>query len=144
MAISRLQHMCSCRAKYDLQHSLSCKKRGFVTLRLNHLRNIIANLIDQICHDVRVEPPLPTLTDETLDSRSTNVKDETRLDISARGFWTKHQMAFFDVRVFDPNAKRYEGKTQQQCYRTNEMKKKRKYNKRILQVGNGSLTLLVF
>ena len=58
-----------------------------------------------------------------------NMRDETRLDISARGFWTKYQMALFDVRVFDPNAKRYE-----ECYRTNEMEKKRKYKERILQV----------
>ena len=68
-----------------------------------------------------------------------NMRDETRLDISARGFWTKYQMALFDLRVFDPNAKRYE-----ECYRTNEMEKKRKYNERILQVENGSFTPLVF
>ena len=53
-------------------------------------------------------------------------------------------MIFFDVRVFDPNAKRYEGKTLQQCYRTNEMEKKRKNNERILQVENGRFTRLVF
>ena len=53
-------------------------------------------------------------------------------------------MAFFDVRVFDPNAKRYEGKTLQHCYRTNEMEKKRKYNERVLQVENGSFTPLFF
>ena len=53
-------------------------------------------------------------------------------------------MAFFEVRVFDPNAKTYKGKTLQQCYRTNEMEKKRKYTKRILQVENGSFTPLVF
>ena len=53
-------------------------------------------------------------------------------------------MAFFDVRVFDPNANWYEGKTLRQCYITSEMKKKRKYNKRILQVENGSFVQLVF
>ena len=72
------------------------------------------------------------------------MRDEARLDISARGFWTKYQMAFFDVRVFDLNAKRYEGKTLQQCCRTNELEKKRKCNERILQVENGSFTLLAF
>ena len=72
------------------------------------------------------------------------MRNEARLDISATGFWTKYQMAFFDVRVFDSNVKRYEGKTLQQCYRTNEMEKKRKYNERILQVENGSFTPLVF
>ena len=119
----RLPNRCSCGAKYGLQHSLSCKKGSFITLRHNHLRNITANLIDQVCHDVRVSP-LQTLTGETFDSRSTNVRDETRFDISAKAFWTKYQMAFFDVRVFDPNTKRYEGKTLQQCFRTNKMEKK--------------------
>ena len=88
--LSRLPNMCSCGAKYDLQHSLSCKKGGFVTSRHNHLRNITANLIDEVCHDVRVQPPLQVLTGETFDSRSSNMKDEARLDISARGFWRKY------------------------------------------------------
>ena len=88
--------------------------------------------------------PLQTLTGETFDSRSTNVRDETRFDISAKAFWTKYQMAFFDVRVFDPNTKRYEGKTLQQCFRTNKMEKKWIYNERILQVKNGSSAPLFF
>ena len=142
--LSRLPNMCNCGAKYYLQHSLSCKKGGFITLRHNHLHNITANLIDQVCHDSRVEPLLQTLTGETFDSKSTNARDEARLEISARGFWTKCQIAFFNVKVLEPNTKRYEGKTLQQYYRTNEMGKKRKYNERILQVENGSFTSLAF
>ena len=84
--LASLPNLCSCGAKYGLQHSLPCKKGGFVSLRHNHLRNITANLIDQVCHDARVEPPLQTLTGETFDSRSTNVRDEGRLNISARGY----------------------------------------------------------
>ena len=102
--------MCSCGAKWDLQHSLPCKKSGFVSLNQNHLGNITANLIDQECHDVQIESSLQTLIGETFDSRLTNVRDEARLGISARGFWMKHQKAFFDVKVFDPNGKRYRGK----------------------------------
>ena len=49
-----------------------------------------------------------------------------------------------DVRVFDKQAKRDEDKTLQQCYRTNEMEKKREYNERILQVQNERFTQLVF
>ena len=56
MAISRLPNICSCRAKYDLQYSLLCKKGGFVSLRYNHLRNLTANLIDRLCYDVRLRP----------------------------------------------------------------------------------------
>ena len=140
--LSRLPNTCNCGTKYDLQHSLSCKKSGFVSLRHNHLRNLTATLTDQICHDVRIEPHLQTLTGETFDSRST--RDEARLDISARGFRTKYQIAFLDVRVFDSNVERYEAKTLQQCYWTNEMEKKRKYNESILQVENGSFIPLAF
>ena len=73
--------MCSCGAKYDLEQSLSCKKSDFVQPLNNHLRNITANLIDQVCHDVRFKAPLETLTGETFDRRSPNVRDETWLDI---------------------------------------------------------------
>ena len=131
--------MCSCEASKDLQHSLSCKKSSFVSLRHNHLSNTTTNLIDKVCQDVRIEPPLQTLPRETFGSGSTNVRDEASLGISARGFWTKYQMEFYDVMAFDPNAKRYESKSLQQCYRTNEMEKKR-----ILQVQNGIFTPLVF
>ena len=53
-------------------------------------------------------------------------------------------MAFFDARFFDPNAKRYESRSLQNCYGTNEVEKKRKYNDRIKQVENVSFTPLVF
>ena len=38
---------------------------------------------------------------------STATGNEVRLDVCARGFWQAGQMAFFDVRVFSPNARRY-------------------------------------
>ena len=41
-------------------------------------------------------------------------------------------MAFFDIRVFDPKAKRYKSSSLQYCYRTNERKWKR--NKSIRNV----------
>ena len=78
------------------------------------------------------------MTGKKFDSRSTIVWDEARLDISAGGFWTKYQIEYFDVRVFDPNDMRCESKSLQQYYRTKEMEKKQKYTKRILQVENGS------
>ena len=75
--LSRLASMCSCGAKNYLRHSLSCKKGGFVSLVHTHLSNLIANPIDQVCHDVRIEPPLQILTGETFDSRLTKVRDKT-------------------------------------------------------------------
>ena len=66
------------------------------------------------------------------------------MDISARDFWVKGQKAFFDVRVFDPNASRYVTQNLQQCYGRNEKEKKNGYVERILNVEHASFTPLVF
>ena len=100
----------------DVQHALSCKKGCFITLRHSHIRNLTVELLNQVTKDVKIEPVLQSLTGETFDQRTANTSDDARLDISARGFWTKYQMAFSDVRVFDPNAKRYSAQSLQRCY----------------------------
>ena len=51
---------------------------------------------------------------------------------------------FFDIRVIDPNARRYKSRTLPQAYTANEREKKRHYNERVLQVENGGFTPLVF
>ena len=70
------------------------------------------------------------------------MRDEARLDISARVFGTKYQIAFFDVRVFDSargkKTKIYSNVTGQKKW------KKRKYNERIMQVENGSFIHYIF
>ena len=92
---------------------------------------------------MRVEPTLQQLTGENFNSRSAIITEEARLDISTRGFWNAGQTAFFDIRVFNPNASRY-GKTEiSKCHEMNEKEKKKSYNKRILQVEHGSFTPLV-
>ena len=97
-----------------------------------------------MCNDVAIEPPLKTLTGETFKYKTANVADDARLDVSARGFWLRGQRAFFDVKVFNPNARRYLNQTPCQAYHANEQDKKRNYNERVLEVENGSLTPLVF
>ena len=52
---TRLPSNCECDNNFDVQHALSCKKGGFVSLRHNH-RNITSILLNEICKDVRVEP----------------------------------------------------------------------------------------
>ena len=61
-----------------------------------------------------------------------------------RGFWEWGQQAFFDLRVFDPNACRYRNKSLQQCYIMNDQKKKRAYNETIVQIDHGTFTPLEF
>ena len=78
----------------------TCKKGGFITLCHNRLRNITASLLKEVRHDVRIEPTLQKLTSEQFEQRAANTSDETRLDVSPRGFWEAGQIAFsFDMRV---------------------------------------------
>ena len=105
--LSRLPEICACGASFNLAHSLSCKKGGFVTLRHNTVRDITARLLSEVCKDVRVEPGLIQLCGEFLIERTANRSEEARLDIAARGFWVSGQKAFFDIRVFNPTAGRY-------------------------------------
>ena len=55
----------------------------------------------------RLNLTLLRLTGERMELRTAIETKEGRLGIQARGFWIPAQQAFFDVRVFDPNACRY-------------------------------------
>ena len=112
-------------------------------MRHNELRNFTAKLLRTVCRDVTIEPTLEELNGEIL-PKSNNSSDNACLDISARGFWTAGQKAFFDVRVFNPLAKRHAAHKLSKCYELNEKEKKTHYNKRILEVEHGSFTPLVF
>ena len=52
-------------------------------------------------------------------------------------------MAFFDVRVFNSTAKRYENQEISKTYEVNQKEKKKLYNERILQIEHGSFTPLL-
>ena len=52
--------------------------------------------------------------------------------------------AFFDIRVFHPNAQSYRHSSISSLYRCHELTKKREYGDRIREVENGSFTPLVF
>ena len=68
------------------------------------------HLIGSVYSDVCTEPHLQPLSGETLTYATANVEDGARLDVSATGFWGgRHQKAFFDVKVFNPNASSYRG-----------------------------------
>ena len=142
--IPKLPSDCACGNKFTLMHALSCKKGGFISLRHNDVRNVTAQLLSEVCHDVKVEPMLIKLDGEGLQERTANTSDEARLDVSARSFWIPGQRVFCDVRVFDLNAQRYRNSDIKRCFQRNEEEKKKKYNERVLQVENASFTPLVF
>ena len=142
--LPRLPSKCACGESFNVSHALSCKKGGFVSQRHNELRDMTADLLAEVCHDVQIEPILNELTGETFSYRSANIAPEARLDVSARSVWVRNQRAFFDIRVFHPNARRYQKQSLRQTYITNEKEKKRHYNERVLQIENGTFTPLVF
>lgn len=142
--LQRLPNECVCGSRFDVSHALSCKKGGFVTLRHNEIRDITAALLDEVCHNVRNEPSLITLDGEEMRHKTANRSDEARLDISATGFWTLGQRAFFDIRVFDLSARRYKGLELSKCFKRNEEEKKRHYNERVNLVEYGTFSPLVF
>ena len=45
---------------------MSCKKGGFVTLRNNKLRDNRGALLEEVCHNVAIEPILQPVTDNNL------------------------------------------------------------------------------
>eukprot|EP00794_Sanderia_malayensis_P006714 gene6714-biopygen5489 len=101
-----------------------------------------ALLLGEVCIGVRLEPALQPLTGEAFNS-NVNISDEARSDISARGFWQTGQVAFFDIRVFNPTANRYCSQEISKSYEINEREKKRAYNDRIFEVEHGSFTPIV-
>ena len=138
-----LPSTCVCSKPFDVSHSLSCKKGGFVTLRHNEVRDITAEMLNEVCRNVSKEPALQPLTGENLNNTAITT-DEARVDVSARDFWTRGQQAFFDVRVFNPFAKHHVNKSLTKAFEHNEKEKKRSYNLRVQEVEQGSFTPLVF
>ena len=120
-----------------------CRHGGFTFVRHNALRNITAEWLSKTCHGVALEPPLQPLTGEIIAPKTANRQDEARADIHARGFWGQRQSAFFDVRVFHPNAPSYCNTSVPSLYRRHEVQKKREYGDRVREVEQASFTPLV-
>jgi len=143
--LTHLPSNCVCGKHFTVEHAFSCAQGGFPSLRHNDVRDITANLLAEVCHNVAVEPDLQTLSGEQFQHRTTNTEDGARLDVRAQGFWgDKHQGAFFDIRVFNPYAPSNCKSTMESVYRRHEREKRRCYERRILEVEHGSFTPLVF
>ena len=64
---------------------MSRMKGGFIYKRHDDVRDLLANLLKEVCHDVQVEPHLQTLMREVLNGGADS-SDEARLDVSVRSF----------------------------------------------------------
>ena len=135
---------CTCGHQFSIEHALSCPTGGFPTICHNEVRDITASLLTEVCHGVSIEPHLQPLTGELLQYRTANVKDDTRLDIAADGFWGgRFEKAFFDVRVFNPCAQSNHQSSLQATYKKHEQLKRRHYDQCVREIEHSTFTPLV-
>ena len=78
---------CACGRRFTVDHALSCPCGGFQSLRHNGIRDVTADLLNEICHNVSTELELQPLSGESLIPRTANSQDGARLDVKAQGFW---------------------------------------------------------
>jgi hypothetical protein len=135
---------CICGTSLSVEHALNCKCGGFPSLRHNEVRDITADLLTEVCHNVMVEPPLQPLSGESLSHRSAITEDNARVDVAVSSFWSAHQRSFLDVRVYNPFSCTYAKSTLKACHRRHEAEKRRQYSERVNSVEFGSFTPLVF
>jgi hypothetical protein len=140
-AIPNTPTYCQCGKKNDLNHTLSCAKGGYTIMRHNCLRDLEAELLKEVCHDVRIEPELLPVGERDLTG---NLADGARLDVSAVGVRGPHEKNFLDIKVFHPNCQSYIGKDIDKLYVEHERIKKRAYQERVLNVEHASFTPIVF
>ena len=95
----------------------------------------------EVCHDVKVEPPLLPLA--TGNKTRGNTTDKARLDVSGVGVWGQHERTFIDVRIMHPNCDSYINKPIEEVYLDHENRKKNEYNERVIQVEKGTFTPVV-
>ena len=79
-----------------------------------HIRNKMANLLHEVCHDVKVEPQLQKVNEGDCLDPKIITGDEARLDVSARRVWTPFDKTFLDISVSHPNCLSNRTKTLQE------------------------------
>ena len=122
---------------------MNCHRGGFVNVRHDSIRNFEAKLLKQVCNDVQLEPPLQPVPEGTHFLASANIRGDARLDIRAKSFWREGQNAFFDVRVTNADNASQKDKPLKSVLRNHEQEKKRAYNKRIMEIDQGTFTPIV-
>ena len=59
---------------------------GMQICRHNELRDLTAQMLKEVCHNVTVEPALQPVSGEVFQSRGSSTGEGTRLDIAADNF----------------------------------------------------------
>ena len=133
---------CQCGQKNDVDHVLSCKKGGYMSMRHNRIRDLEAEFMREVGFDVRTEPILMPIG-RTNAIPSGNTSQGARLDVSGVGIWGAYEKTFLDIRIMHPNCPSYVNKPIEKVYAQHEREKKRDYNERVLNVERASFVPIV-
>ena len=108
-------------------------------MRHNKIRDLLANLLTDVCHNVTLEPHLQPLSGESLSSFSATREENALLDVGVNGFWRgRFERAYIDVRVFNPHAPSNLSSQISSTYRRHEHEKCLKYDQRVREVEHTS------
>ena len=136
--------ICVCGSDFSIEHALTCKTGGFIIMRHNEIRDLLANLLTDVCHNVILEPHLQPLSGESLSSSSATREENARLDVGVNGFWgERFERAYIDVRVFNPHAPSNLSSQISSTYRRHEREKRLKYDQRVREVEHASFVPFV-
>ena len=131
---------CQCGVRNSVDHALTCKRGGFVVRRHNGVRDLEAQLMKEVCSDVKVEPELIPIGNEILNG---NVAEKARLDVSGIGVWGGQERTFLDIRILHPNCESYKHKSMKQVYAIHKAEKKRSYNERSFRLSTSAFLQLL-
>ena len=126
-----------CSQPFSVEHALSCKTGGLVTLR----HNDVAYEWHQLCAKaltpsaVTDEPLIHSGRDiqQRANGHGNEVPPESRGDVSAHGFWKRGTTAIFDVRITDTDAPTYRNQDPVKVLALHEKLKKDKYLEKCLE-----------
>ena len=135
---------CVCGSAMSVHHAMTCPCGGYPTARHNEVRDLLAAVVGEVFPNVEVEPQLLPLEGECLVGCTANRAPDARLDIRARGFWTRQQDAYCDVWVTHLTASVLSRSEASSQLHSHELQKKRQYAERVNVVDRGVFTPLVF
>ena len=122
---------------------MCCPTGGFPTIRHNEVRDILADLLTEVCSDVAVEPQLAPVSGEVFLAASTPPM-MLALISGLEGCGPGHRILSWVSGFFHPDAPSYAIKPLDKLSAEHERKKKLEYAERIINVDRGTFTPLVF
>ena len=125
-----------------MEHALSCPFGGYPIVRHNEIRNLTANLLSEVCHNVTIEPTLPEKP-SNLPLPSLTLEQDQTLQLMDSGVAILKK-TFFDVRVLNPLAPSNTTPTPSACYHRHEKEKQRAYEQCIRDIEHASTPIVLF